>query len=120
MTTVLEPLAWKLHVVRRDGCIVHGRESAILAERYDPASACELPLQGAHAVSQQHLRKRGLSHLAWHPGAGFGCCYRAHTRHDNRIQPIPFELLPQACIGFAVEHDLLHLLERYFPKEKAA
>jgi len=80
-----------------------------------PGHACEPPLQAMHVVPKQTLKRRGLRHLLWCPENGVCGCYRIHRRHDNKIELIPRELLPERCIDFAVEHGLVDALDRHWP-----
>lgn len=77
---------------------------------------CEPPLQAMHVVPKQTLKRRGLRHLLWDPLNGVSGCYRIHRRHDLAVEKIPRELLPQRCIDFALEHNLVDVLDRHWPE----
>lgn len=99
----MDPRAWKYEVLRRDGCVVHD----------DPAD-CELPMQAHHVITQQALRKRGLSGAAWDPRIGVGVCYRAHRRHTLAVERIPLARLPLTVRAFVHGLGLDWMLERYY------
>jgi hypothetical protein len=83
----MNPLEWKRAVIDRDaGCVVH----------HD----CEGQLQAHHVVTQQHLRKRGLSAWRWDRRIGLTVCERAHRRHHSARQRIPFDSLPLEVVRF--------------------
>jgi hypothetical protein len=81
---------------------------------------CEAPLQAMHVVSKQTLKRRGLRHLLWDPVNGVAGCYRIHRRHDQAVEKIPRELLPQRCIDWARTHDVFDSLERHWPTRDTA
>jgi 5-methylcytosine-specific restriction endonuclease McrA len=76
---------------------------------------CDGPLQAAHVIPQQALKKRGLHHLLWDPANGAPLCYRHHRRHDNHTEKIPRSSLPAAALAWADTHGLTHVLERHWP-----
>jgi hypothetical protein len=76
---------------------------------------CDGPLQAMHVVPKQTLRRRGLNHLRYDPANGVAGCLRIHTRHDNKLELIDRELLPQRALDFAAEHGLMDALDRHWP-----
>lgn len=80
-----------------------------------PGHVCEGPLQAMHVVPKQTLKRRNLGHLVWDPVNGVPGCYRAHRRHDNKVEQIPRELLPESAIRWAEAHGVLDALERHWP-----
>lgn len=97
------PLEWKRRSCQR-GCLLH-----------DDASDCEGPLESHHVITQQALRKRGLSHLAWDIRNSFSVCERGHRRHTLAVGRIPRNRLPAEAFEFADEHGLGWMIERYYP-----
>jgi hypothetical protein len=81
---------------------------------------CEPPLQAMHVVPKRTLRRRGLEHLVWDPINGVPGCYRLHRRHDNAVEKIPRELLPERCVTWARTHGLEDALDRHWPSQEAA
>ena len=95
-------LAFKLVVTKR-GCEIH-----------DDTSLCEPPIQAAHLIPQQTLRKEGFSEHLWDPRNGVGACYRAHRRSDAAVERFPVERIPEAAWQFAEELGLTWKLERLY------
>lgn len=93
---------------------VHALDGGACVAHDDPAD-CDGDLQAAHVISQQHLRKAGRHDLLWDPAGGFSACYRAHRRHDNRVEPLPVGRLPRRCVTFARSHGFGDILSRYYP-----
>lgn len=122
---VVSPKVWQRLVLMRDGCFLHGKQSARNAELHafgDPLAGpteCELPLQGAHLISQQALRKNALSEFAWDVRVGVGACYRAHRRHDNWVERWPYELLPARLHELAEEIGMTWWVEKHYRKAAA-
>lgn len=100
---------WKIRVqVRDQWCLMHKRGS----------TDCELPLQGAHIISQHHLKKRGLQAHLWDDRNGMLLCVRHHTRHDNWLERVPREQLPEGITGYCHELGITNLLDRQYPKKE--
>lgn len=77
-------------------------------------SLCEGPLQAHHAITQQQLRKAGLTDSLWDPAVGAAVCYRHHRRHHNRSEPLRRDFLPQRVLDFAAKHGLDWIIDRYY------
>ena len=75
-------------------------------------------MQPHHVVSKQALKRRHLYKLLWDVRNGVCLCERCHRRHEARIAPVPYELLPPQCIEFAQQINLLWLLEQRYPKKQ--
>jgi hypothetical protein len=106
---VVSPKVWQRLVLMRDqGCVLKGQ------------GPCEEPYEAHHLLTQQQLRKRGLSDVAYDVRNGMGLCNRHHRRHTRAVERIPFAVLPERAHEFAAELGLGWLLDRYYPKEAAA
>lgn len=106
---VVTPKVWQRLVLMRDkGCVLEGH------------GRCEPPYEAHHILTQQQLRKRGLSDFAWDVRNGLGLCNRHHRRHTRAVERVPYSVLPERAFVFAEEMGLGWLLDRYYPKEKAA
>lgn len=90
-------------VVCADDCLVESQ------------GGCEPPLDAAHVVPAQTLRKLGLDHLVYDPLNGIALCRRHHTRHDGCVEKIPRHVLPARCFAWADAHGLTEALERHWP-----
>lgn len=99
------PLEWKQRVTMH-GCQIHD----------DPAE-CEPPLQGAHVLPQQALKRRGLHAHLWDTRNGVGSCYRAHRRSDGALERFPREKIPPQADEFAQEHGLGWMLDNLYPRK---
>lgn len=100
-----DAIVFKL-TVRGRGCQIH-----------DNASLCEGPVQAAHIIPKQALRRRRLYEHVWDPRNGLGACYRAHTRSDAGLERFPAERIPEDAWEFARELGLDWMLEKlYGPK----
>jgi hypothetical protein len=92
---------WKRAVIDRDaGCIV--------------CHDCEGELQAHHVVTQQHLRKHGLSEHAWDRRIGVTLCELAHRRHHSARERLDVDSLPSEVVGFVKELGLDWYLERHY------
>ena len=101
-------LAWKLAVTEQ-GCDFH-----------DNPADCEMPVQAAHVISQQTLRRHGHADKLWDVRNGVSACYRAHRRSDSGVERFPREKLPAAVFEFADELGLRWVLDRLYPASEAA
>ena len=71
------------------GCVMVGR------------SWCDGPLDCCHVIPKQRLRKQGYGpEVIYSVDAAFLACRRHHSRHDNYIERIPDEMIPQRCRDF--------------------
>lgn len=102
-----ETLRWKRRVIDRDATCVLWHD-------------CEGDLQAHHVVTQQHLRKRGLSRHAWDRRIGLTVCERGHRRHHSALERIPFNVLPSEVVSFVTELGLDWYLERFYDQAGAA
>lgn len=106
-TELEQALAFKLIVIAR-GCEVH-----------DDLADCDGPVQAAHVISKQTLRRRGLHQHVYDPRNGIGACYKAHRRSDNAVERFPVDRVPVAAWEFAHELGLDYLLERLYGERVA-
>lgn len=96
-------LAFRL-IVTQHGCQVHD----------DPLD-CEGPVQAAHIIPKQTLRKmRFTPEVVWDPRNGIGACYKAHRRSDAALERFPVEYIPAEAWQFARELGLEWKLERQY------
>lgn len=102
-----ETLRWRRRVVDRDVTCVLWHE-------------CEGDLHAHHVVTQQHLRKRGLSRHAWDRRIGLTVCERGHRRHHSALERIPVDVLPAEVVGFVTDLGLGWYLERYYQASASA
>lgn len=103
-------LDFRVSVLALDqGCVCS--RPPVEGEEFSP---CEGDLHAHHAVTQQQLRKAGLDSHLWDPANGAAVCKRHHRRHHNRREPIRIDALPVRVRSFADDHQLWHLLERYY------
>lgn len=103
-----DALAFKLIVTCR-GCQIHD----------DPLD-CEPPIQAAHILSKQALRRHGHGDKLWDTRNGLGACYRAHRRSDAALERFPVEHLPDAFWEFADEVGLRYLAEKHYGRKEVA
>ena len=102
-------LAFKL-IVTRPGCQIHD----------DPVD-CEGPIQAAHLIPKQALRRRGFSpEVIWDPRNGIAACYCAHRRSDAGLERFPSSRLPVEAWAFAEEVGLGWMLEKLYLGKVAA
>jgi hypothetical protein len=97
-----EALMFKL-AVTKNGCQIHD----------DPLD-CEPPVQAAHLLSQQALRRHGHADKLYDTRNAIGACYRAHRRSDAALERFPVEYLPSEFWEFADEVGLRWLAERIY------
>lgn len=105
---LIASLNFKLHF-HRQPCAVHD----------DPLD-CEQPMQVAHLIPKQALRRRGLHEFVWDVRNGLSVCYRAHRRSDAGLERFPAERIPEAAWEFADEVGLRWMLERLYGEQVAA
>ena len=105
---VVEPKWWKVQlIVRDDGCIMHHGRCG------------NGNVQGAHIISQQHLKRLGLSEFLWDTRNGMLLCAWHHNRHDRYLERVPRNQLPEGVEDFCEEHEIMYLLDKQYPKEEA-
>lgn len=102
-----ETHAWKRRVIARDAACVLWH-------------ACEGELQAHHVVTQQHLRKRGLSRHAWDRRLGVTVCELGHRRHHSARERIPLDALPTEVREFVCDLVGPDYLERFYATEVTA
>ncbi len=95
-------LAFKVIVTGR-GCQIHD----------DPLD-CEKPIQAAHLIPKQSLRRRGLYEHVYDPRNGIGACYRAHRRSDSGLERFPAHCISDEAWEFAEELELDWYLEKLY------
>ena len=102
------PLDFKIQVTRL-GCRIHD----------DPLD-CEYPIQAAHIIPKQALKRHGHGDKLWDARNGLGACYRAHRRSDAALERFPLELLSDDFWAFADEVGLRWLAERLYGRKEVA
>lgn len=103
-----QALAFKLTVIDR-GCEIH-----------DDPGDCEFPVQAAHIIPKQALRRRSLYEYVYDPRNGIAACYRAHRRSDAGIERFPSSTFSPAFWEFADEIGLRWLVEKLYGQKAAA
>jgi len=103
-----QALAFKLIVTAR-GCQVHD----------DPLD-CDGPVQAAHLIPKQALRRRKFYEHVYDPRNGIGACYKAHRRSDAGIERFPAAYIPTGAWEFAEELGVDWMLERLYGERVAA
>lgn len=87
----------------------------ILADLHE----CHGPLDPAHLISKQTLRKLGLPEtVVYDYRNGVAACRKAHRRNDDGLERFPRELLPPSVEEFAKAHGLSYLLCKSYPKKE--
>lgn len=71
-------------------------------------------IEGHHVLAKRHMRGWAEEHF-WDTRNGIGLCSLHHHRHEFRMQPVPYRLLPACVFEFAAELGRLHILEREYP-----
>ena len=106
---ICEPAEWKRRVCMH-GCQIH-----------DDWGDCDPPLQAAHIIPQQSLKRRGLHSLLWDTRNGIGACYGAHrasdrsvVRSDGSSARFPRERIPLEAEAFAQEIGLDWMLDKLY------
>lgn len=97
-----DPKTFRVVVAAR-GCEIHD----------DPLD-CEYPIQCAHILSQQALRRHGKAEHLWDTRNGLCACYRAHRRSDAAVERFPLRVLSADFWAFADEVGLTWLAERIY------
>lgn len=102
-----QALAFKLAVIGC-GCEIH-----------DDHDECELPIQAAHIIPKQALRRRGLYEHVYDPRNAIAACYRAHRRSDAGIERFPVECFSAQAWEFASELGLTWMVEKLYGERVA-
>lgn len=87
---------------------------------HDDPAECELPLQVAHVIPKQALRRRRLDEYVYDARNGILVCYRAHRRSDAGLERFPVDRLPDSVWEFAAELGLEWYVERLYGARAAA
>lgn len=69
-------------------------------------------IEGHHVLAKRHLRNEGYGGRFWDTRNGMALCSYHHARHERWMQRVPFDLVPDSAVEFAIELGLLPLLER--------
>lgn len=72
-------------------------------------------IEGHHILAKRHLRVHGYEGRFWDTRNGLALCALHHHRHEFRMQPVPFGLLPDDALEFAAELELLYIIENEYP-----
>ena len=81
---------------------------------HDDPMDCEMPVQAAHIIPKQSLKRHGHGDKVWDTRNGLGACYRAHRRSDAALERFPAHLLDDDFWRFADEVGLRYLAERLY------
>lgn len=85
----------------------------ILADLHE----CDGPLDPAHIIPKQLLRRRGFSEqVVYDPRNGIAACRKAHRRSDSGLERFRLELLPLSVFEFAAEHGLTDRLNSLYER----
>lgn len=114
---LLAARAWHRAVVR-GRCIMCAVFPLGVQERRSRAPELRFK-QGHHVIAKRHLRRYGHADRVWDARNGVCVCELHHQRHENYTQRIPRALLPAAVAEFALDVDLLWLLDTEYPTETA-
>ncbi len=101
---IVDPFEWKARVCYQGRCQFTGWDKP-----------CDGPIQAAHVISKQALKRRGLQAFLWDVRNGVAACYQHHRRSDSGHARFPREMLPAAAEEFARELDLDWWLDRFYP-----
>jgi hypothetical protein len=98
----------------RGGCVMCRAFPLTKAERIgrEPDIAT---IQGHHILAKRHLRVAHAEARFWDTRNGMALCSLHHHRHEWRMQPVPFSLVPDDALEFAAELDLLYVIENEYP-----
>jgi hypothetical protein len=104
---------WKLAVCR-GGCVMC---RAFPVGELDATRAADLRrIEGHHVIAKRHLRREGHGGRLWDARNGMGLCAYHHQRHELRVQPVPYELVPEGAFEFAIELGLDWIIDREYPE----
>lgn len=104
---------WK-SAVTRGGCVMCKAFPLTPKQRLGREAEIR-DIQGHHILAKRHLRVHGYAQRLWDIRNGIALCSYHHHRHEWRIQPVPFTLLPDNALEFAAECDLLYMIESEYP-----
>lgn len=76
-------------------------------------------VEGHHVLAKRHLKREGFAGRLWDTRNGMGLCAYHHARHEARMQPVPYDLIPEGAFEFALELGLDWILEREYPEVRA-
>lgn len=109
----LQKRYWKM-AVTRGGCIMC---RAFPLAKKDRVGRLEdlRRIEGHHVLAKRHLKTRGLAGRLWDTRNGMGLCKYHHPRHESGMQRVPYELVPDDALTFAIECDLDWIIEREYP-----
>jgi hypothetical protein len=104
---------WKM-AVARGGCVMCRAFPLESHERIgrEPEIA---RIEGHHVLAKRHLRVHGHAGRFWDTRNGLALCRLHHHRHEFRMQPVPFRLVPDDALEFAAELYLLYIIENEYP-----
>lgn len=108
---------WKLTVCR-GGCVMC-RAFPVAPEDRRGREPDLRRIEGHHIVPKRWLRNTGYGSRLWDTRNGMGLCRYHHGRHELRMQPVPFDLLPDGAYEFAIEVELDWLVDDTYPQETA-
>lgn len=111
------PAFWWKREVCRTGCVMCAAFPVDKSTRQLRRAQLE-NLQAHHVLARRHLKREGKSHLDWADGNGICLCEYHHFRHENAIQRVPFDLLPQEAVEFAEYVGLPWVLEREYARDE--
>lgn len=87
------------------GCQVH-----------DDSLDCDGPVQAAHVISKQTLKRHGHGDKVWDPRNAIGACYKAHRRSDAGLERFPRRVFGPEVFEFAEEVGLSWMLDKLYPR----
>ena len=90
-------------VATRAGCQIHD----------DPLD-CDGPVQAAHIIPKQSLKRHGHEDKVWDTRNAVGACYKAHRRSDAGIERFPRRVFTPEVYEFADEVGLGYLLDKLY------
>lgn len=94
-------------LVCRGGCQIHA-----------DTMNCDGPVQAAHIISKQALKRHGHADKLWDVRNGIAACYRAHRRSDAALARFPATLFSSEFWEFADEVNLRWLVEKQYGRQQ--
>lgn len=104
---------WKA-AATRGGCVMCKAFPLSAHERIGREPDIAL-IQGHHILAKRHLRVAHAESRFWDTRNGMALCSLHHHRHEWRMQPVPFALVPDEALEFAGELNLLYVIENEYP-----